>query len=233
MYFSKFPQTFYSLDDRSTVQIVTNIFLRVVLSEEIKNNFSVYDLYDIQDGDTPENLAYQIYGDTNLHWLILHANEIIDPRFDWVLDVNNLSAYVAGKYSKPYGVHHYENSLGSAINGNIQLTLNTTSGFSVGSPLLSNNDDSIGFITSIPSAGTAVVTTTKGGFQSGDQIYLSTNANVVANVSAVTAITGTAVTNYSYEEALNEGRRRIKLIKPQFVERIVKEFESKLAQVNA
>ena len=43
MYFSKFPQTFYSMDDRKTVQTVTNILLRVVFSEQLKTNYAVYD----------------------------------------------------------------------------------------------------------------------------------------------------------------------------------------------
>ena len=85
MYFQKFPQTFYSLDNRASVQVVTNFLLRSVFPDEIKNNFTAFDEYDVRDGETPENLAFELYGDTNLHWIILHANEILDPRFDWPL----------------------------------------------------------------------------------------------------------------------------------------------------
>lgn len=38
------------------------------------------------------------------------------------------------------------------------------------------------------------------------------------------------VTNYQYEAALNEERRRIKLIQPQYIERVVKEFERKITE---
>ena len=54
MYFKSFPYTYYSLDDASTVQVVTNITSRAVLSDEVKNNLSLYDEYDIKDGETPE-----------------------------------------------------------------------------------------------------------------------------------------------------------------------------------
>lgn len=232
MYFQKFPRTLYTLDNRSTVQVVTNISLRVKLTDELVDNFSAYDEYDIKDGDTPETLAFELYGDTNLHWIILHTNEILDPRFDWVLSVNNLYEFAQGKYDRINGVHNYEDSNGNEINGNLSLTVNTTSGFSVGSPITSNVDNSIGFITSIPSGTSIVVTTTKGGFTSGEQIILASNSSVTANITSVTVITGTPVTNLKFEEEQNETRRRIKIIKPQFIERIIKDFESKLSQVD-
>ena len=80
MYFDKLPVTYYTLDDARSVQLVRNIFLRVIITDEIKNNYSVYDEYDIQDGETPEILSSKIYGNSEYHWLILHMNEIIDPR---------------------------------------------------------------------------------------------------------------------------------------------------------
>ena len=83
MYFRSFPVTYYTNDDKSTVQILQNLLLRNVVDQEIKDNFSLFDEYDIKDGDTPEILAFNLYGDSNLHRLILHYNENLDPRFDW------------------------------------------------------------------------------------------------------------------------------------------------------
>lgn len=40
----------------------------------------------------------------------------------------------------------------------------------------------------------------------------------------------TPVTNYQYEAALNEEKRRIKLIQPRYVESIEKEFERKIIE---
>ena len=85
MYFEKFPTTFYTLDDQKTVQIVRNIFLRLNINENIKNNLSLYDEYDVLDGETPEIVADKFYKNPQSHWLILHMNDILDPRFDWPL----------------------------------------------------------------------------------------------------------------------------------------------------
>ena len=54
MYFEYFPQTLYTLDDGTTVKVVTNIFLRNVINDEIKNNLSLFDEYDVIDGESPE-----------------------------------------------------------------------------------------------------------------------------------------------------------------------------------
>ncbi len=232
MYFQKFPKTFYSLDDIATVQVVTNILQRVVLTQELQNNFSVYDEYDVRDTDTPENLAFQLYGDSELHWVILHYNNVLDPRFEWPLSVSNLVKVVEGKYAEKNGIHHYEDSNGNEVNGNVIINATSFSGIDVAAPIVNLTQDGIGFITSKPSSTSIIVTTTKGGFQTGDQIALGTNNQITANVTSTTTISGTAVTNLLFEDRENELRRRIKVLKPQFIERVISEFESKMAVVD-
>lgn len=229
MYFEKFPKTFYSLDNITTVQVVTNILQRVIVTEELQNNFSVYDEYDITDSDTPENLAFQLYGDSEFHWIILHFNNIIDPRFDWPQTTNNLVKYVEGKYTSVNGIHHYEDNNQNEINGNVILNATSFNGFFTSNAIINLSQDGIGFITSKPSASSIVVTTTKGGFRSGNQIALATNNFITANVTSSTTNTGIAVTNFVYEDRENELRRRIKILKPQFLERVFRDFESKMA----
>jgi len=232
MYFQKFPKTFYTLDNGASAQVVTNILQRVILTEELQNNFGVYDEYDITDSDTPENLAHQIYGDSQLHWIILHFNNIIDPRFDWPLTTNNLVRYVEGKYTSINGIHHYEDFNQNEINGNVTLSAFSFNGMNSNNVIINLSQEGVGFITSKPSATSIVVTTTKGGFKTGDQIALSSNTSLTANVTATTINNGVAVTNFIYEDRENENKRRIRLLKPQFIERIVREFETKMATID-
>lgn len=232
MYFQKFPKTFYSLDDIATVQVVTNILQRVVLAQELQNNFSVFDEYDVRDTDTPENLAFQLYGDSELHWVILHYNNVLDPRFEWPLSVSNLVKVVEGKYAEKNGIHHYEDANGNEVNGNVIINASSFIGINVAAPIVNITQDGIGFITSKPLATSIIVTTTKGGFQTGDQIALGTNNQITANITSTTTISGTVVTNLLFEDRENELRRRIKVLKPQFIERVIREFESKMAIVD-
>ena len=57
MFFEKFPSLYYTLDNGKSVQTVTDILRRVVLSTEIRKNEAFYDQYDIKDGETPEIVA--------------------------------------------------------------------------------------------------------------------------------------------------------------------------------
>ena len=54
----------------------------------------ITDYYDVQDGDTPSILAYQVYGDANKHWVILLFNNIINPYYDWPLGRQAFFAFV-------------------------------------------------------------------------------------------------------------------------------------------
>ena len=75
-------------------------------------------MYDVLDGERPEMVADRFYGDPQLFWLILHINDIIDPRFDWPLSNEDLMEYVIGKYRLPfiYHTHHYVNPHGKIVN---------------------------------------------------------------------------------------------------------------------
>jgi len=65
----------------------------------------------LTDHDTPELLAYDIYGDVNKHWVILLFNNVIDPHFDWLLGENEVTRLAEEKYgiSNLDNIHHYIN----------------------------------------------------------------------------------------------------------------------------
>ena len=231
MYFKSFPYTFYSLDNATTVQVVTNITNRITLSEETKNNLSLYDEYDIKDGETPELVADKFYSNPELHWLILHYNDILDPRFDWPLDTNNLNRYLTGKYNDVNAVHHYEDANGNYTNGNVYLlSSNAFTNFSVNDVLTNNTNIGIGYITSKISASNVIVTVTSGGFKTGDRILKTSNIAIGANITSTTVITGTPVTNFTLEDENNEAKRRIKILKASYVDAVVSDFKKKLSE---
>ncbi len=231
MYFKSFPFTFYSLDNTGTVQVVTNITNRVSLSDEVKNNLSLYDEYDIKDGETPELVADKFYNNSQLHWLVLHYNEIMDPRFDWPLDTNNLNRYVAGKYANVNAVHHYEDANGNYANGNVYLISNTDfTEFNINDAITNITNTGTGYINQKNSSSNVRVTVTTGGFISGDRIKNISNTNSSANITSTVLLSGTPVTNYTYEDGVNESKRRIKILKSSYVDAVVNDFKKKLGE---
>ena len=121
MYFRTIPKIRYTLDNKKSIQVVTDIFRRVQIRDAIRSNMTYYDEYDIGDGETPEIIADQLYGDSTLHWIILLVNDIIDPRYEWPLTHVNLNEYCINKYgaNNIYATHHYENSVGIQVNSTV------------------------------------------------------------------------------------------------------------------
>lgn len=231
MYFKSFPYTYYSLDNTSTVQVVTNITNRATLSDEVKENLGLYDEYDIRDGETPELLADKFYNNPELHWLILHYNDIIDPRFDWPLSTNDLNNYVDGKYVSVNGVHHYEDANLRYTNGNvILLSSNAFSNFSVNDAITNNTNIGTGYITVKHSDSNVCVTVTTGGFITGDVIKRAANTSITGNITSTVVLSGTPVTNFEYEDTVNESKRRIKILKASYVDAVVNDFKKKLGE---
>jgi len=97
-FFQSFPLLSYTLDDSDSTQVVVDIFRRAILSKEFLDNNSYFETVDVQDGESPEELAFRYYGSQNLHWLILLTNNIIDPRFNWPLSSDDLYKLVVSKY---------------------------------------------------------------------------------------------------------------------------------------
>lgn len=87
---------------------VTDIFRRVGNKAPIKNIVNL-ETTDIQEGETPELLAYKIYGKEDYHWTLLVVNNIVDPRTEWPMKERDLIKYCVSKYGEDniYEVHHY------------------------------------------------------------------------------------------------------------------------------
>lgn len=101
-FFDQFPKVRYNLDPSSDrlkdYDFPLNIFVRFgFLSESFDNSFFYYE-YVIKDTDKPEILAEKIYNDPEAHWIILLANKMIDPLYDWPLTDTNFQKFIIKKY---------------------------------------------------------------------------------------------------------------------------------------
>ena len=168
MYFEKFPRIQYTNTANGNPVTVTNILKRIGARQALKENSTILEKYLIRGSETPESLAFDLYGDAELHWVILLVNDIYDRYHQWPMNVNQFQAYLASKYDNPDGVHHYEIAQSS---GDTNVTIN----------IGSDNSD-------YPSA--------------------------------------TLVTNFEFEEKLQDERRAIRILAGNFISQFVKEYES-------
>lgn len=99
-YFKEFPKLFYSNSTGvKNFKTVTNIFSNVKFIKDVLLNNDIYYPYNVKDGERPEDIADKLYKDPTKHWVILLANNIIDPQYDWVMSQNAFEDYINKKYS--------------------------------------------------------------------------------------------------------------------------------------
>lgn len=101
MYFKEFPKILYDFkkpDGSTETKIVRDITRNVRFRKEILENITVYDEYDIQDGETPEIIAEKVYGNPKYHWVIMLANQRWEYINDFPLDETSLIKYIEAKY---------------------------------------------------------------------------------------------------------------------------------------
>jgi len=158
-YFSYFPTIGYDVRGEKNnirVQNITNVLIRIRKKMNVINS-AFFEQYFISDGDRADTLAHQIYGDSTLHWVVLYANYMTNPYYDWPLPYFDLQKFVAKKYADINGVHHYEDTDGYEVDSDV--------------------------------AG------------------------------------ATAVTNFVYEETKNDEKRTINIIRPEYIQQVLKEFK--------
>jgi hypothetical protein len=108
MYFSYFPKGTYDLKGNGNLKLVTNLMQRVKVRSKIIDEASLYDLYDVPEGETPEITALKHFGSTYYHWVVLLTNNVTDRYYGWPLSTNDFEKYLTSKYSNPDAIHHYE-----------------------------------------------------------------------------------------------------------------------------
>ena len=107
-YFEQFPTTTYDPTGNKTTKTIRDILRRVRFNKSMIDNQALFSVYDIQDGETPEAIAFREYGDPNLNWIILLFNGIINVHVEWPRSQRELIAYVRDKYDDPNATHHWE-----------------------------------------------------------------------------------------------------------------------------
>ena len=97
-YFNEFPEIDYNITgQKGKTKKVTDIWRRVKVRSKIADNVSLYDQYDVPEGDSPETIAFKVYGSTDYFWVICLLNNVVNRYHDWPLDEFNFQQFVKDK----------------------------------------------------------------------------------------------------------------------------------------
>ena len=102
-YFRELPSILYQspLSTRSSSDEyveVKNLFRRVKLRDDLKGSVTYLTNYYIRDGFRPDQVAEDLYGSSNLDWVVLHTAGIVNIRDEWPLTSKEIYDYSFNKY---------------------------------------------------------------------------------------------------------------------------------------
>ena len=179
---------------------VKNVFRMYKLSDNAKRHALQFYKYQIPEGSTPEMVAMDIYNSPNFHWVVLMVNEIIDVYEGWPKNRDVLEKFTIEKYA-PDKIN--ENTQQPFLDGHHHYeTLERK-----------DNDGNIVMRKGlqVDSAWTQEVT-------------ISTSPSITQTLNVATDCV--SVTNFEYEDRINDSKREIELLKPSYLPQFVKDFEA-------
>ena len=106
-YVSRLPKA-QSISDYLRVK---NLFKRTKIAQTVFNDLTYFTKYQIIADERPDNIAYKVYGDSNLDWMVMLANNITNLQNEWPLEEQSFYRFLINKYGSEAGiesVHHYE-----------------------------------------------------------------------------------------------------------------------------
>ena len=114
-YFSRFPMMVYDMKDNNNYKLLPDILRRIKTRSAIAASLSLFDTYDVRNGERPEDIAFKWFGDAELHWVILMTNNVTDRYYGWPMNDVQFQEFLTDKYDNPDGIHHYEITKSSGI----------------------------------------------------------------------------------------------------------------------
>ena len=173
----------------------------------------------MKDSDNPEVIAHKLYDDPNRYWMVMFANNLIDPYYDVPLDYGELDAYVEYTYGSVANaqseIHHYERRTELVTNNNgitdtkeyVQELQQKSFDYSTGTVVTNT----------LPTLGTSPIT-------------VSTSTETIDNVIITKTVKDYAISKYDYVLTENEKKRTVNLIRSEFVQQIENEFKQLLSK---
>lgn len=119
MYFKNFDKIYYDFEINGVTHYFTlrDITENVRIKKDILDVITIYDEYDIRDGESPHIISEKVYGSPLYHWIIMIVNQRYDYVADFPLSITQLEKYLVTKYGEGNedDIHHYINDAGFIV----------------------------------------------------------------------------------------------------------------------
>jgi hypothetical protein len=201
-YFKKLPSFEYvsRLPDAKISDYiqVKNLFKRGKIRPDIFENVAFFEKYKIIGNERPDNVSYKVYEDPKFDWIILLSNNITNIQTEWPMTQNSFDEYLKEKYG--VGLSTEEEIYNNIYNG-VHHYETTEVKNSRG-------------VTILP-AGLQVPSTYSVSFYDYSMREQIDSGNIAV-----------PVTNYEYEEKLEDAKRNIFVLKPRYLNIILDDTDN-------
>ena len=235
--FKNFPNVNYTLSNGKVVTI-KDFFRKAVINSFNLDSVVDYEYYELSEGDRPDVVATKLYGDTDLHWIFFLVNDI-ENYYDWYLSSeefeNHIDSYYKGQYltfATTEDVVQYPNY---DSQGNLLNTRKYLLGEKVTTPKGSGHilevdplNKRVRVERSLWEAGETLSGTNKSSqivsvVEPRDVIvHYKNDSGVITNVPT-SGFTSVSLWQHEFEK--NEEKRKIKIVKPEYLGVVLNEFE--------
>ena len=230
-YFKHFPKIEYDLDANGQTRTIVDTFRFAKIVTEFKDDITFYRFYDIQEGERPDHVSQKLYKSPNFYWTFFLCNPGMKSlENDWPVSSNDLEDKLKHEYKNQVltiNTFDFFNkfTVGETINGLI----------SGASATFINKDSNKGFITINNVTGTFTNSEIIQGQTSGDTATIGTQIKELQAAhhyekGGFIVPRGTdgssEITNLQYEQGRNDAKKKIKVIRPEMINDVAKQFRS-------
>ena len=227
-YFQNFPTIEYDVLANGRPIEVVDIFRAVRLRKRIRDDVLLYSFYTIQDGERPDHVSLKLYGTTDYYWTFFMVNEnLVNLTQDWPLSREELENKIDVKYAG------YVMSTDNDISTKFQKGETLQGLISGATATILEKDTNLGLIKIDNIVGQFRDAEIIRGKTSNDTFTLSTvlmfkdaphhfedgDGNTVQK-----STNATDITNAEYEYRENENKLTIRVIRPEYIQRVAEEF---------
>ena len=237
-------------------KLVVDILKRFRITDIAKEQIPYWEEYVLQDEDTPEVLAHLLYGDSTLNWLVLMVNSVVNPNKDWMMNERKFEKYITTKYSGPAAfLKDLNHSAGDLEPGAIVYSVTSTGNQYKATVvewdrtlqrLIVEGHASASWSSThtaiTNSAGATIATPAKvvdfsyeavHRFQDADGEVLDPVSHISSYIDGTLGASITAFTIRQREEELNDAKRNIVLVRPEYVDRLVYHIGKEISKIKA
>ena len=237
MYFSKFKKISYEANGDGVLRDLVNISSFTGITTKKIDNVAFYSNYTIKDGERPDNVANEVYDDASLYWTLFLVNPKLNSLYtDWPRSSSEILEYTKALYPTYTGIVTFNNSLvnkfniGEVVTGQLSGAMGTISAKNVNDGHITINvisgtfridGEAIRGVTSEDSVSTDAVV------ESAYSAKYYTDDSTGDRVPRRSAGTS-PYTQYEYESDYNIQKSNIRIIKKEFIDEVVREFNREM-----